>query len=108
MVGHYPEGPNVNYIQLLNSSKPSQPKVVNQHQLYDLKISVPPSISPTGDDGFAAIPLFFNRQKCNISSNVGDVNNQSNSHSHHYSMCSKCKTAATVNTVVVKTIVTHS
>ena len=36
VVGHHQE-PNVYYIQLLNSNKPGQPKVVNQHQLYDLK-----------------------------------------------------------------------
>ena len=42
IVGHHQE-PNVYYIQLLNSSKPGQPKVVNQHQLYDLKRSESPS-----------------------------------------------------------------
>ena len=36
MIGHHQEL-KVYYIQLLNSSKPSQPKVVNQCQLYDLK-----------------------------------------------------------------------
>ena len=107
VVGHHPQEPNVYYIQLLSSSKPGQPKVVNQHQLYNLKRSVPPSISPTGDDGFALIPSFFNRQQCNFLSNIGNVNNQSNLYSHHYSTCSKCKTAATVNMVVVETIVTH-
>ena len=50
MVGHHQE-PNVYYIQLLNSSKPGQPKVVNRHQFYNLKRSVPPSVSPLGDDG---------------------------------------------------------
>ena len=29
VVGHHQEEPNVYYIQLLNSSKPGQPKVVN-------------------------------------------------------------------------------
>ena len=107
VVGHHPQEPNVYYIQLLNSSKPGQPKVVNRRQLYDLKRSVPPSISPMGDDGFASIPSFFNGQQRNFLSNIGNVNNQSNLHSHHYSMHSKHKTAATVNTVVVETIVTH-
>ena len=37
VVSHHQEEPNVYNIQLLNSSKPGQPKVVNRHQLYDLK-----------------------------------------------------------------------
>ena len=53
--GHHQEEPNVYYIQLLNSSKPGQPKVVNRCQLYDLKRSVPPSVSSLDDDGFASI-----------------------------------------------------
>ena len=97
VVGHHPQEPNVYYIQLLNSSKPGQLKVVNRCQLYDLKRSVPPSISPMGDDGFASIPSFFNRQQRNFLSNVGDVNNQSDLQSHHYSTHSKHKTATTVN-----------
>ena len=105
VVGHHQEEPNVYYIQLLNSSKPGQPKVVNRHQLYDLKRSVPPSVSSLDDDGFASIPSFLNRQCHNFSSNVGDNVNQCIP--HHYSTHSKCKTAATVNTVVVETIVTH-
>ena len=105
VVGHHQEEPNVYYIQLLNSSKPGQPKVVNRHQLYDLKRSVPPSVSSLDDDGFASIPSFLNRQCHNFLSNIGDNVNQYIP--HHYSTCSKCKTAATVNTVVVETIVTH-
>ena len=104
VVGHHQE-PNVYYIQLLNSSKPGQPKVVNWHQLYNLKISVPASVSPLGDDGFASIPSLFNRQPNSFSSNVGNFGNQHIP--HHYSMHSKHKTAATVNPVVVETIVTH-
>ena len=105
VVGHHQEEPNVYYIQLLNSSKPGQPKVVNQHKLYDLKRSVPPSVSPLGDDGFASIPSFFNRQHHNFLSNIGDIGIQHIP--HHYSTCSKHKTATTVNPVVVETIVTH-
>ena len=48
VVGHHQEEPNVYYIQLLNSSKHGQPKVVNRCQLYDLKQSVPPSTSSLG------------------------------------------------------------
>ena len=104
VVGHHQE-PNVYYIQLLNSSKPGLPKVINQHQLYNLKRSVPPSVSSLDDDGFASIPSFFNRQHRNFLSNIGDIDTQHIL--HHYSMHSKCKTATTVNPVVVETIVTH-
>ena len=104
VVGHHQE-PNVYYIQLLNSNKPGQPKVVNRHQLYDLKRSVPPSTSPMGDDGFASIPSFLNRQPHNSKSNFSNSNDQHIS--HHHSTCSKRKTAITVNPVVVETIVTH-
>ena len=104
VVGHHQE-PNVYYIQLLNSSKPSQPKVVNWHQLFDLKRSEPSSASPSGDDGFAPVPSFLHRQPTNCSSNFSNSNDQHNS--HHYSTRSKCKAAATVNPVVVETIITH-
>ena len=90
---------------MLNSSKHGQPKVVNRHQLYDLKQSVPPSTSSLDVDGFASILSFLNRQgHHNFSSNVGD---NLDIIPHHYSMCSKHKTAATVNSGVVGTMVTH-
>ena len=54
VVRHHQEEPKVYYIQLLNSSKPGQPKVVNRHQLYDKRF-VPPSTSTLDDDGFASI-----------------------------------------------------
>ena len=38
MTGHHEE-PNIYYIQLLNSSKPGQPRVVNLYQLFDLNWS---------------------------------------------------------------------
>ena len=66
---------------------------------------MPPSASPMGDDGFATIPSFFNRQPHNFLSNVSSFNDQHIP--HHYSTRSKRKTAATVNPVVVETIVTH-
>ena len=93
------------YIQLLNSGKPGQPKVVNRRQLYDLKRSVAPSTSSLDDDGFASIPSFLSRQRHhNFSSNVGD---NIQVIPHHYSTRSKHKTAATVKSGVVETIVTH-
>ena len=106
VVGHHQEEPNVYYIQLLNSNKPGQPKVVNRRQLYDLKRSVPPSTVSLDTDGFSPIPSFLDRKHHIISSpHVGDHN--SDSLSHHYSTRSKRKTAATVNSGVVKTIITH-
>ena len=44
VVGHHKE-PNVYYIQLLNLDKKGLPKVVNQHQLFDLNCSSPPSVT---------------------------------------------------------------
>ena len=105
VVGHHQEEPNVYYIQLLNNSKPGQPKVVNRHQLFDLKRSVPPSTVSLDADGFSSIPSFLNRKHHNFPShNIGD---QSDIIPHHYSTRSKHKTAATVNSGVVETIVTH-
>ena len=41
--------PNVYYIQLLNKDHKGHPKVVNQHQIYDLNRSSPPSESLDSD-----------------------------------------------------------
>ena len=66
---------------------------------------MPPSKSSLDDDGFASIPSFLNRKwHHNLSSNVGD---DIQVILHHYSTHSRCKTAATVNSGVVETIVTH-
>ena len=87
-------------------SKPGKPKVVNRRQLYDLKRSVPPSTVSLDTDGFSPIPSFLDRKHHIISSpHVGDHN--SDRLSHHYSTRSKRKTAATVNSGVVETIITH-
>ena len=105
VVSHHQEEPNVYCIQLLNNSKPGQPKVVNRRQLFDLKRSVPPSTASLDADGFSSIPSFLNRRHHNFSSpNVG---NNLDIILHHYSMRSKHKTATTVNPGVVETIVTH-
>ena len=105
VVSHHQEEPNVYYIQLLNNSKPGQPKVVNRCQLLDLKRSVPPSTVSLDADGFSSIPSFLNRRHHNfLPHNIG---NESDIIPHHYSTCSKHKTAATVNSGVVETIVTH-
>ena len=105
VVGHHQEEPNVYYIQLLNSSKHGQPKVVNRCQLLDLKQSVPPSTASLDADGFSSIPSFLNRRHHDFSSsNVGD---NLDIIPHHYSTRSKHKTATTVNSGVVETIVMH-
>ena len=104
VVGHHQEEPHVYYTQLLNSNKPGQPKVVNRHQLLDLKRSVPPSTASLDADGCSSIPSFLNRRHHNFSSNDGD---NVDIILHHYSTRSKHKTAATVNSGVVETIVTH-
>ena len=79
--------------------------MVNRRQLFDLKRSVPPSTASLDADGFSSIPSFLNRRHHNFSSpNVGD---HSDIIPHHYSTRSKHKTAATVNSGVVETIVTH-
>ena len=97
VIGHYEE-PNVYYIQLLNSSKPGQPKVVNKCQLYNLNQSSPPSTSSSFDDGFAVVPSFLNRW-----SNLSNISNANDLYpTHHYSTHSKCKTAATIRPVVWK------
>ena len=58
VVGHHSE-PNVYYIQLLNKDKPGTPKVVNWHQLFDLKWSEPPSVASTSPNGDSAVPSFL-------------------------------------------------
>ena len=102
MVGHHME-PNVYYIQLLNKDKPGLPKVVNQHQLFDLNHSSPPSVATTSPDGdLAVIPSFLHpKTKSNIF-NV-DLHNTP----HQYNMRSKCKAATTGRQAEVNTIITH-
>ena len=105
VVGHHQEEPNVYYIQLLNNSKPGQPKVLNRCQLFDLKRSVPPSTASLDANGFSSIPSFLNGRHHNFPSH--NIGNQSDIIPHHYSTHSKHKTATTVNSGVVETIVTH-
>ena len=65
---------------------------------------MPPTTSVLDTDGFASILSFLSRQGHNFpSSNVGD----NLVILHHYSTHSKQKTAATVNSAVVETIITH-
>ena len=66
VVGHHQEEPNVYYIQLLNSSKPGQPKVVNRHQLFDLKRSVPPSTVSLDADGFSLNSVILRQETSHI------------------------------------------
>ena len=62
VVSHHQEELNVYYIQLLNSSKPGQPKVVNRCQLFDLKRSVPPLTVSLDTDGFSANPIILGQE----------------------------------------------
>ena len=80
MVRHHKE-PNIYYIQLLNKDKSGSPKVVNQHQLFDLNWSSPPSVANKSqdDDDPAVIPLFLHpKTKNNI--NKCDQKNSSLQH----------------------------
>ena len=59
VVGHHKE-PNVYYIQPLNTDKQGSPKVVNWHQLFDLKHSSSLSMADTPqEDDSAVIPSFL-------------------------------------------------
>ena len=80
IVGHHEE-PNVYYNQLLNLDKKGSPKVVNQHQLFDLNHSNPPSMINFSFDGdFAIVPSFLHSNKTsNVKSNI----NLSEQQSHH-------------------------
>ena len=102
VIGHHSE-PNVYYIQLLNEDKPGPPKVVNQHQLFDLNRTSPPSeaTSPNGD--FAVIPSFLQPKSI---SNLHNLNT-TNIPDHHYNTRSRQKAATAVRQAEVKTIITH-
>ena len=90
VVGHHQE-PNVYYIQLLNKDKLGHPEVVNQHQLFDLNMFTPPSVTTSFDDGFAVVLSFVNKQNSKSNnSNFGHLQLP-----HHYNTCSKWKAAAT-------------
>ena len=68
MVGHHKE-PNVYYIQLLDKSQQGPPKVVNQHQLFNLNHSGPPSVADKSqDDDDPAVYHHFCIQKGKITS----------------------------------------
>ena len=100
VVGHHDE-PNVYYVQLLNKDCKSCPKVVNQHQIYDLNRSTPLSEfmdSDAQDDNISVVPSFLAR-KTNGSNNTfyADLLLP-----HHYNTRSKLKTATTGMQVVLK------
>ena len=103
VVGHHSE-PNVYYIQLLNQDKPGHPKVVNQHQLFDLKQSEPPSVASTSPNGDSAVPSFLHP---NSKLNLYNYNSNNINPSHHYNTRSKHKAATAGRQVEVNTIITH-
>ena len=103
IVGHHSE-PNVYYIQLLNKDKPGSQKVVNQHQLFDLKWSKPPSVASTSPDGDpTVVPSFLNPKS---KSNIYNLDTNTNT-SHHYNTRSKHKAATAGRQVEVNTIITY-
>ena len=102
IVGDHSE-PSVYYIQLLNKDKPGPPKVVNWHQLFDLKWSEPPSVASTSHNGDPAVPSFLHpKPKLNIYNLDSNTNT-----SHHYNSRSKYKAATAGRQVEVNTIITH-
>ena len=103
IVGHHSE-PNVYYIQLLNKDKPGPPKVVNQHQLFNLKWSEPLSVASASSNSDPAVPSFLHpKSKLNTyNSNSNNINP-----SHHYNTRSKHKAATTGRQAEVNTIITH-
>ena len=117
VVGHHKE-PNVYYIRLLSAGKDTQPKVVNRHQLFDLKQSMPPSVGRNSVDDLAAVPSFLHtNRKSNLgsSSNVEhnlDLDTSINLDSAkgtampHYNTRARQKATAMVRPVVVETIIT--
>ena len=109
VVDHHKE-PNVYYIKRLDADKYTQPKVVNRHQLFDLKRSVPPSVNRNSVDDLASVPSYLHN---NSKSNFGfssDVDSDSDSTinldsakgtaSHHYNTRARHKATAPVRPVV--------
>ena len=112
VVGHHKE-PNVYYIKLLSASKDAQPKVVNRCQLFDLKWSVPPSVSRDSADELATVPSFLHtNNKLNSGSQSNNLDLSINLDSakgtamHQYNTRAKRKATAPVRPVAVEMIVT--
>ena len=103
VVSHH-EGPNVYYIQPLNADKKGLPKVVNQHQLFDLNNSSPPSVTNSFYGDFVTVPFFLNTSKSK--SNI-NFNSNVQQQPHHYNTRHKHKTTATSRQIVAETIVTY-
>ena len=104
VVGHHSE-PNVYYIQLLSKDKTGCPKVVNRHQLFDLKWSEPPSVASTSPNGDFAVPSFL-QPKLTLNLYNNNSSNNNNSY-HHYNMRSKRKAATAGRQAEVNTIITY-
>ena len=100
VVGHHLE-PKVYYIQLFNKDKLGPQKVVNRHQLFNLKWSQPPSVVSMNSD--PAVPSFLHpKSKLNVYNLDSDTNTF-----HHYNTRSKHKAATTGRQAEVNTIITH-
>ena len=112
VVGHHKE-PNIYYIKLLSANKDAQPKEVNRHQLFDLKQSVPPSVSRNSADELATVPSFLHtNNKLNSGSQSNNLDLSINLDSakdtatHQYNTRAKRKATTPVRPVAVETIVT--
>ena len=115
IVGHHEE-PNIYYIKLLSADKDAKPKVVNRHQLFDLKQSVPPSVGRNPVDDLTTVPSFLHsHNKSNLGTsnfNLDDLNSTINLDSAtgtvmpHYNTIASHKVTTLVRPVVAETTVT--
>ena len=117
VVGHHEE-PNVYYIRQLSAGKDTQPKVVNRHQLFDLKRSVPPSVDRNSEDDLATVPSFLHiNRKSNLgsSSNIKhnlnldtsiNLDSATGTAMPHYNTRARQKATAVVRPVAAETIIT--
>ena len=113
VVDHHKE-PNIYYIKCLSADKDAQPKVVHRRQLFDLKQSVPPSVSRNSADELATVLSFLHSNRnLGSSSNVDldlDISDNLNSAKgtvmHHYNTRAKRKATTPVRPVAAETIIT--
>ena len=115
VVDHHKE-PNVYYIKRLDADKYTQPKVVNRHQLFDLKRSVPPSVNRNSVDDLASVLSYLhnnNKSNFGFSSDVDsdldstiNLDSAKGTASHHYNTRARHKATAPVRPVVAEMIIT--
>ena len=103
---------------LLSADKDAKPKVVNRHQLFDLKRSVPPSVGRNSVDDLATVPSFLHtNRKSNLgsSSNIEhnlnldtsiNLDSAKGTAMPHYNTRARQKATAAVRPVAAETIIT--